>query len=214
MSEITTYSQRVRASLREELLDAATELLADHGYGRLRMVDVAGRVGVSRQTVYNEFGSKTALAQAVALRTASEFLDGIKQRLASTDDLVEGIRLAVIYTVEHARENRLAAAALGTGEGEDLLPLLTTRGEPVLRAATEVAATHYLERVPELDAASAGLLAETVVRLSLSHLVLPTHSAVEAAESVCAVIAPAIRHYSSTPDSEVRGARTTGRALP
>ncbi|SFB62276.1 transcriptional regulator, TetR family [Amycolatopsis marina] len=212
MSDVTSFSQRARASLREELLDVATELLADNGYGRLRMADVAAGVGVSRQTVYNEFGSKSALAQAVALRTASEFLDGIRQRLTSADDLVEGIRLAVIYTVEHARDNRLAAAALGTEAGEDLLPLLTTRGEPVLRAATEVAAAHYLERLPELDAASADLLAETVVRLSLSHLVLPTHSAAEAAASVCAVIAPAIHHYSSTPDSEVRSTRTTGRA--
>jgi AcrR family transcriptional regulator len=212
VSDVTSFTQRARASLREELLDAATELLADNGYGGLRMADVAARVGVSRQTVYNEFGSKAALAQAATLRTASEFLDGINERLASTADLVDGIHLAVTYTIEHARENRLAAAALGTEAGEDLLPLLTTRGEPILRAAAEVAAVHYRERVPTLDDAKAALLAETVVRLSLSHLVLPTHSATEAADSVCAVIAPAIHQYSSTPDNEVRSARATGRA--
>ncbi|SFP46981.1 DNA-binding transcriptional regulator, AcrR family [Amycolatopsis arida] len=215
MAEITTrtsFQQRARASLREELLDAATELLADHGYAGLRMADVAARVGVSRQTVYNEFGGKAALVQAVSLRTAAEFLDGVHQRLDDASDLVEGIRAAVRYTVEHARENRLVAAVLGTEAGADLLPLLTTRGEPILRAASEQAATRYRARLPVLDRKTADLLAETVVRLTLSHLLLRTHTAAEAADAVCAVIGPAIVHFASTPDSEVRGTEPTGEA--
>ena len=198
---MTSFTDRTKASLREALLDAAADLLPDRGYAALRMADVAARAGVSRQTVYNEFGNKAALTQAVALRTAAEFLDGIRQRFETADGLLAGIHCAVVYTIEHARENRLVAAALGTEAGEDLLPLLTTKGEPILTAAAELAAEHYLELEPELTAASAALLAETVVRLSLSHLVLPTHTAAEAADAVTAVLAPAIRqfvHPSST----------------
>jgi AcrR family transcriptional regulator len=193
-----TFTERTKASLREALLEAATGLLAEKGYAGLRMADVATAAGVSRQTVYNEFGNKAALVQAVALRTTGEFLEGIHQRFTEAPELLAGIHNAVRYTIEHARENRLVTAILGTEVGEDLLPLLTTRGEPILRAATELAADHYRERVPALTAESAWLLAETVVRLSLSHLVLRTHSAVEAADLVCAAIAPAIDHYSST----------------
>ncbi|WP_179956702.1 TetR/AcrR family transcriptional regulator [Amycolatopsis anabasis] len=198
MAEITAFTERVRDSLREALLDAATRQLPDKGYAGLRMADVAAAAGVSRQTVYNEFGNKATLVQAVALRTAGEFLDGIQQRFADAPELLAGVRSAVRYTIEHARENRLVAAALGTEAGEDLLPLLTTKGEPILRAATELAANHYTERLPSLSAEHAALLAETVVRLSLSHLVLRTHSAAEAADMVCAAIAPAIDRYSST----------------
>jgi AcrR family transcriptional regulator len=150
---------------------------------------------VSRQTVYNEFGNKAALTQAVALRTAAEFLDGIRQRFETADGLLAGIHHAVVYTIEHARENRLVAAALGTEAGEDLLPLLTSRGEPILTAAADLAAEQYREFEPGLSAEAAALLAETVVRLSLSHLVLPTHSATEAADAVTAVLAPAIRQF-------------------
>ncbi|MFD9894610.1 TetR family transcriptional regulator [Amycolatopsis sp. NPDC059027] len=197
MGEITSFTDRVKASLREALLEAATELLAERGYAGLRMADVAARSGVSRQTVYNEFGNKSALVQAVVLRTASEFLDGIRQRVEVAEDLLTAIHGAVVYTIEHARENRLVAAALGTEAGEDLLPLLTTKGEPILTAAAELAAGQYLEFEPEMPPASAALLAETVVRLSLSHLTLSTHSASEAADAVVAVLEPAISRFTA-----------------
>ncbi|HKS45186.1 MAG TPA: TetR family transcriptional regulator [Amycolatopsis sp.] len=186
-----TFMEQTKASLREALLDAATDLLATHGYGGLRMVDVAAAAGVSRQTVYNEFGNKTSLVQAVALRTTSEFLEGIRLRLDSAGDLLTGVHAAVVYTIEHATDNELVASALGTRAGEDLLPLLTTRGEPVLSAASGMAAVVYRELAPDLDEHSAELLAETVVRLALSHLTLRTHSATEAADMICAaVVAP------------------------
>ncbi|MGW5720720.1 TetR family transcriptional regulator [Amycolatopsis sp. NPDC003865] len=192
---MTSFTDRTKASLREALLDAAADLLPDRGHAGLRMADVAAKAGVSRQTVYNEFGNKAALTQAVALRTAAEFLDGIRQRFETADGLLAGIHHAVVYTIEHARENRLVAAALGTEAGEDLLPLLTSRGEPILTAAADLAAEQYQEFEPGLSAEAAALLAETVVRLSLSHLVLPTHSATEAADAVTAVLAPAIRQF-------------------
>ncbi|MEV6877118.1 TetR family transcriptional regulator [Amycolatopsis sp. NPDC051128] len=192
---MTSFTERTKASLREALLDAAADLLPDRGHAGLRMADVAARAGVSRQTVYNEFGNKAALTQAVALRTASEFLDGIRQRFQTADGLLAGIHEAVVYTIEHARENRLVAAALGTEAGEDLLPLLTTRGEPILTAAADLAAEQYREFEPGLSTEAAALLAETVVRLSLSHLVLSTHSAAEAADAVTAVMEPAIRQF-------------------
>jgi AcrR family transcriptional regulator len=192
---VTSFTERTKASLREALLDAAADLLPDRGHAGLRMADVAAKAGVSRQTVYNEFGNKAALTQAVALRTASEFLDGIRQRFEAAGGLLAGIHQAVVYTIEHARENRLVAAALGTEAGEDLLPLLTTRGEPILTAAADLAAGQYREFEPGLSAEAAALLAETAVRLSLSHLVLSTHSAAEAADAVTAVLEPAIRQF-------------------
>lgn len=203
MADITkSWTGRTKASLREALLERAGELLCTGGYAGLRMADVAAAAGVSRQTVYNEFGSKMALVQAVTLRTTAEFLEGIRTRFEAAPDLLTGIHQAVVHTIEHGRENQLVASALGTQAGEDLLPFLTTRGEPILSAAAELAAAHYREFLPALDQRSADLLAETTTRLTLSHLVLPTHSAAEAADRVCAVLAPAIAHFSSTTECE------------
>ncbi|WP_142001868.1 TetR/AcrR family transcriptional regulator [Amycolatopsis cihanbeyliensis] len=199
---MTRFAVRARASLREELLEAAADLLPDKGYAGLRMADVATRVGVSRQTVYNEFGNKAELAQAVVLRTTSTFLDGVNQRLTEAEDLLTGVHHAVTFTIEHAQADRLVAAALGTGTAADLLPLLTTRGEPVLRAAMDLVRTHYRSRLPDLEEATTELLAETAVRLTLSHLVLPTHPAAGTADAVCAVLGPALRHAGQQPPGE------------
>ncbi|MGW7369491.1 TetR family transcriptional regulator, partial [Streptomyces sp. NPDC054841] len=43
---------------REALLNAALTALSGLPWSGIRMVDVASAAGVSRQTLYNEFGSK------------------------------------------------------------------------------------------------------------------------------------------------------------
>lgn len=189
MDRGTPFSLRVRQSLREELLDAATELLTDRGFQGLRMADVGTAVGVSRQTVYNEFGNKESLVQAVALRRTAEFLEGVDERLARTDDPVHGARSATLFTLRRGAEDRLVASVLTGRDAADLLPFLTIKAQPLLGSATEVVRRHLMRCVPGLDARAADLFAESVVRLVLSHLLMPTAEPREAAESVAGVVA-------------------------
>lgn len=198
MTEIARFSQRVRESLREGLLDAAAELLPGCGFQRLRMADVASATGVSRQTLYNEFGSKEALVEAVALRTAAEFLEGVDARLRGADDVLTGLRHAAAFALRHGTENRLVASVLGTREAEDLLPFLTTKSQPVLRPSVELITTHLRDRVPEMDEERAALIAENAVRLILSHLVLPTAPVARAADDLVRLLAPAIDQCRSS----------------
>lgn len=55
---------------RESLLDAAQAALHHLPWSGVRMVDVAAAAGLSRQTLYNEFGSKDGLARALLRREA------------------------------------------------------------------------------------------------------------------------------------------------
>lgn len=194
--------------MREAVLDAAAKLLAERGFGGLHMVDVATAVGVSRQTVHNEFGNKQSLVQAVALRTTAEFLDGVVRRLASSPEVLSGIRAATIFIIEHGAENPIVASMLGGEGAEDLLPFVTTRGRPVLTACAEVATAALLERLPGLDAARAAQLGEGMARLTISHLLLATGDADQAADAVVAFVAPALAAYSST--SEVHSGPSGG----
>ncbi len=50
---------------RARILDAARELAASEGFGRFTMEGVAERAGVSRLTVYYQFGSKADLLEAL-----------------------------------------------------------------------------------------------------------------------------------------------------
>ncbi|MGE5286131.1 MAG: TetR family transcriptional regulator [Micromonosporaceae bacterium] len=161
-------------SLRDALLEAATALLASRGYRGLRMEDVGAAAGVSRQTVYNEFGSKRGLARAVLLRHTEQFLDGIDETLSQHSDMATAVAAAVSYTLREAADDPLLKAAL-TGDGnEGMLPLLTTQAEPQLFAARARIVAHVSRQWPQLPQADVAELTDAVIRLTMSHMMMPT----------------------------------------
>jgi AcrR family transcriptional regulator len=188
VNQVTPFTERVRESLRAQLLDAAADLLAERGFRGLRMADVAAATGVSRQTVHNEFGTKEALVDAVAAQTVAEFLQGVAQRFVDAPDVAGGIAAAVRHTLIHAAENRLVNAILTGTDAEDLLPLLTTRGQDVLMPAVDLLTQLWRPRMPGLPDAEIRLLAETGMRLTVSHLLTPTGTVEQAVATITALM--------------------------
>jgi AcrR family transcriptional regulator len=54
-----------RDDQRERILDAARSLFASRGFDAVKMAEVAEVAGVARATVFNHFGSKVALVEAI-----------------------------------------------------------------------------------------------------------------------------------------------------
>jgi AcrR family transcriptional regulator len=106
---------------RESLLDAAYESLACRPWSAVRMVDVAAVAAVSRQTLYNEFGSKEGLARALVRREADGYLAGVERALATPADARERLAAAAEWTASAARGNALVRAML-TGCWSERLP--------------------------------------------------------------------------------------------
>jgi AcrR family transcriptional regulator len=52
-----TIAERVRSQLRDEVLDAAAATVLAGGWSALRMQIIVDQVGVSRRTLYYEFGN-------------------------------------------------------------------------------------------------------------------------------------------------------------
>ena len=158
---------------RDLLLDAAADaVLSGAEWSRLRMADVARGAGVSRQTLYYEFGSKDALAQALAMREAQRYMQGAEAAMAGHSSPGRAVGAATEYTLREATSNPLLKAVL-TDDSGGLLPFLTTRSEALLAAARERCATYLLATWPHLDSQLVLLVADAVNRLTLSHLVLP-----------------------------------------
>ena len=59
-----------RARRREEIMNAAVAVLAAKGYRDASMLDVARRASASKETLYNWFGDKQGLYEAVIRRNA------------------------------------------------------------------------------------------------------------------------------------------------
>ena len=158
---------------REALLDAAYDAALAGDWDRVRMADVAAQAGVSRQTLYYEFGSKDGLAEALSLREAARWTAGADAAIVGHDGTpAEAVAAATLWTLEEAARNPLLKAVL-TDDAGGLVPFLTTRGEALQRAAREHFAEHLRSHWPEIPAERVELVADTVTRLTFSHLVLP-----------------------------------------
>ncbi|MFF3633192.1 TetR/AcrR family transcriptional regulator [Streptomyces sp. NPDC002250] len=106
---------------RESLLDAAATALARRPWSAVRMVDVAAAAGVSRQTLYNEFGSKEGLARALVRRAADGYLAGVERALAAHTDPRDRLAATAEWTAAAARDSALVRAML-TGCWSERLP--------------------------------------------------------------------------------------------
>ncbi|MEU7790208.1 TetR family transcriptional regulator [Amycolatopsis sp. NPDC049159] len=170
------------ARTRERLLAAAADVIAADGWAAVTMGKLAARVGVSRQTVYNELGSKAELAEALMLDETDRFVERVHADVAAhPDDPVDGVTEAFRHTLEAARANPLIEIALGGAQGgrDDFLPLLTSQPEAVLGRAVDAVAAVFAGAYPQvrLTPSEWAVAVEAFVRLLLSHLVQPSGSA-------------------------------------
>ncbi|UGY93532.1 TetR/AcrR family transcriptional regulator [Streptomyces gobiensis] len=174
---------------RESLLTAAQTALDGRPWTTVRMVDVAALAGVSRQTLYNEFGSKEGLGAALVRRRVEIFVEGAAEATSTARrdgaDPSVCCASAAVWMLHRAREEPLVRAAL-TGCWSSRLPL--PDGPP----------ERLLERLCDrmvLALAGEGLrirrACESGLRLALSYVVAPPaepEAAARVADAVSALL--------------------------
>ena len=188
---LTPYAVAARGLLRTTLLDAMRERLRDRSWAEVTMAEVARAAGVSRQTLYKEFGSRQELAQAFVLREADRFLGTVEEAVnAHLDDPATALAAAFDVFLAAAAADPLVRAILSRAAGQELLGLLTThRGEVIARRAGGIAA-FFGHGWPALREADAELLAECVVRLAISYATLPGGPSGVTGRSVASLLGP------------------------
>lgn len=163
-------SAREEPSIHDRLLDAALEEAALHGLARLSVGDVAKRAGLSRQTLYKHFGSRDALVGATILREAAIISEKVIEAADAHDDPVDGLRVAILATLELTREHPLLDRLIRT-EPEALLPFLIGDTGPVA-GTVRVMVEQVIERkVPGLTPLELRRSADVLTRLLISYAV-------------------------------------------
>jgi AcrR family transcriptional regulator len=190
--ERTPYSIAARELLRDTLLDGARDLLMDRSWAEVTMNDVATAAGVSRQTLYSEFGSRADFAQAFVLRESDMFLAAVEAAVnAHLDDPSAALSAAFDVFLMAAEEHPLIRAVVsGEGTADSLLPFITTQGKPVVQTASDRLATVMRAGWPQVSDGEAVLLADCLVRLAISYAALPSASKGVTGASVTTVLEP------------------------
>jgi AcrR family transcriptional regulator len=189
----TPYPQAARQLLRETLFAAARDELQRRSWSEITMADVAGAAGVSRQTLYNEFGSRDEFAQAFVIQEGERFMDGVDAAVREhLDDPRAAVGAAFEKFLRTAGEDPLVRVLLRDDGTGGMLPFVTTQGVPVVQWATSRLTATIEEGWQEAPPAKARLLAESLVRLAISHVTAPAESPEATAAATRELLGPFI----------------------
>ena len=175
------------------MLDAVGQVLADRSWAQVTMADVAARAGVSRQTLYNTFGSRPELAQAYVEREADRFLAAVD--VAVREHAAEprrALAAALEIFLGAAGEHPLVRAIISTEGSEELLPLVTTRGGPLIDHVTAHLTGLLVETWPRLRPSDAAPVSDALVRLAISYAALPAGEPAQTARTVARLLGPSV----------------------
>jgi AcrR family transcriptional regulator len=142
-----TPRERHRRQTREEILDAALAVMADHGVAALNLTEVARRVGLRQPSLYQYFSSRTAVYDALFERGMQAHHDAVAAALGSAPPGWAAVRAAVTATLRFAAEHPVLAQFLFTRAVPGFVPseqayAPSLRQYELIRAAIAAAAEH------------------------------------------------------------------------
>jgi AcrR family transcriptional regulator len=190
------YAEASRVLLRDSVLDAMRDLLLTRDWSAITLSDVARAAGISRQTIYNEFGSRQGLAQGYALRLADRLVDTVH---AALDDNVGDISEAFLQGFRSFFAGSAAdplVISLLTGVAKlDLLQIITTDSAPIITRASERLTSTLTQTWVAISDEDAGVLARAIVRVALSYVSMPPEADHDVARDLARLLTPfAERH--------------------
>ena len=184
------FQTAARSLLRDTVIDAVNELVRSRGWTATRMSDVATAAGVSRQTLYNEFGSRTALVEVYVTREIETIIEQVSAAVrADADDAHRALRHAFALFLKLASDEPVMQIIAANADAGELHRLLTGLGQQL---ASATVAQLIPEVWPQVSADDARRLSDALVRLAISHALAPGHDPTTTADDVGRVLAPFI----------------------
>jgi AcrR family transcriptional regulator len=183
------FATATRDLLRETVIDAVDELARTRGWSATTMSDVARTAGVSRQTLYNEFGARHSLVEAYVAREIERLVAAASGAVREhADDAHTALREAFALFLQLASDEPVVKIIVAdTSSQGELLQLLTGIGHALAGGRI---ATLISEVWPQVGPDDAQVVAETLVRLAISHALLPVTPADVVARDVSRLLAP------------------------
>ncbi|MDF0530002.1 TetR family transcriptional regulator [Tsukamurella sp. 8F] len=184
-------TRQTRSGTADAALDAVALFLADHEWSQVTMAAVARQAGVSRQTLYNEFGNRQGLAIAYVTRFIDGLLLVVEHRLDEHPGDIAGAMqaaLADVFTIGF--EDPLVRGIVGPNPHRDLLATVTVDGTPALHHAAVELADVLVNSWAMPERAEAAVAASTLVRLVFSHLTLQLGEPADSAREIVLAIGP------------------------
>lgn len=190
------YAEASRVLLRDSILDGMRELLQTRDWSQITLADVAKAAGISRQTIYNEFGSRQGLAQGYALRLADRLVDLVDEAIANNVGDIHAAFLAGFrkFFAESAADPLVISLLTGSAK-PDLLQLITTDSAPIITRASQRLTESFQSSWVRASEEDAGVLARAIVRLAMSYVSMPPEADHDVAHDLARLMTPFAERY-------------------
>lgn len=109
-----TPRERHRLRTRAEILDAALAVMTDNGVAALNLTEVARLVGLRQPSLYQYFGSRAAVYDALFEQGMHAHLDAVTRAIASAPPGWAAVRAAMSATLRFAARHPVLAQLLFT----------------------------------------------------------------------------------------------------
>ncbi len=184
------YPEAARGLLRDTIIAAVDRLARSRGWAATTMSQVAETAGVSRQTVYNEFGSRQALVEAYVTREIENLVGEVEDAVrANADDPGLAVQVAFGLFLKLASDEPVIRIIVADAEDGSLMRLLTNLGCSV---ADDRIARLIVEVWPQVGRPDAEPVADSLVRLAISHSIAPTSDTETTTRNVTRLVRPLI----------------------
>lgn len=134
----TTLRERRRQMLRDEILAATQQLIAERGFAALAMDELAARVGISKPTLYNQFPTREDLLAAMIARLIRDLFAaaaiGEPTDRSPLQQLCDLLHASIEFQIRH----QAAAFQLWLPEVAELLEKHPHSRDELLRAQARV----------------------------------------------------------------------------
>ena len=191
-----SYAEASRVLLRDSILDGMREMLLARDWSSITLSDVAKAAGISRQTIYNEFGSRQGLAQGYALRLADRLVDQIDGAIGANvgdiyDAFLQGLR---DFLAESAADPLVISLLTGSSK-PDLLQIITTDSAPIISRCSQRLTESLMTSWVRASEEDAGVLARAIVRLAMSYVSMPPEANHDVARDLARLMTPFAERY-------------------
>src|SRR5690606_21018505 len=172
------------------------ELLQTRDWSQITLADVAKAAGISRQTIYNEFGSRQGLAQGYALRLTDRLVDEVDEAIANNVGDIHAAFLAGFrkFFTESAADPLVISLLTGSAK-PDLLQLITTDSAPIITRASQRLTESFQSSWVRASEEDAGVLARAIVRLAMSYVSMPPEADHDVAHDLARLMTPFAERY-------------------
>ncbi len=190
------YAEASRALLRDSILDGMRELLLNRDWSSITLSDVARAAGISRQTIYNEFGSRQGLAQGYALRLADRLVDAVDDAITrNVGDVYAAFLDGFSAFFSESAADPLVISLLTGAAKPDLLQIITTDSAPIITRCSGRLTESFRHSWVSADEEDAGVLARAIVRLAMSYVSMPPEADHDVARDLARLMTPFAERY-------------------